>query len=165
MTTHSLAALAGLAGSLLAFVATPADAAGKGPEARAVERAIQLLPERPSVPIRVIDPDLAPDPEAIRRLDAFLVREKNGRLRQAIYLNRDCEVVANAIRGRDIDVAILAAVLRHEQEHLRDGSEQQARRAERDFFLALIRGGRVPVDEGAAYLNVLQAHYRLREGI
>jgi hypothetical protein len=127
-----------------------------------VERAIKLLPQRPTAPIRVIDPDLAADPEAIRKLDAFLVREKDGRLRQAIYLNRACAVVENAIRGRDID--ILAAVIRHEQEHLRGASEEQARRAERAFFQTLIRAGRVPVDEGVAYLNVLQTHYRLREG-
>lgn len=165
MKTHALAVLAGLAASLLVLVASPAQASRKGPETRAVERAIALLPQRPSVPIRVIDPDLAPDPEAIRRLDAFLVREKDGRLRQAIYLNGCSEVIENAIRGRDLDIAILAMVIRHEQEHLRGAREREARRAEQEFFRQLIRDGRVPVDEGVAYLNILLTHYPLREGV
>lgn len=132
---------------------------------RAVERALKLLPERPSVPIRVIDPDLAADSEAVRKFDAFLVEEKDGRVRQAIYLNGESAVVRNAIRGRAIDIAILAVVIRHEQEHLRGAKEPEARRAEQDFFRRLIKDGRVPVDEGVAYLNVLQTAYRLREGV
>lgn len=165
MTTHVRAALAGLAAAGLAIAApAPVQASRNGPEARAVGRAIKLLPQRPSVPIRVIDPNLAADPEAVRRVDAFLIRESDGRLRQAIHLNSECAVVRNAIRGRAIDIAILATVIRHEQEHLRGADEDQARRAERDFFRTLIQAGRVPVDEGAAYLNVLQTQYRLREG-
>jgi hypothetical protein len=164
MTTHSFAALAGLAASL-ALLASPAQASGKGPETRAVERAIALLPQRPSVPIRVIDPDLAADPEAVRQLDAFLIRESDGRLRQAIHLNRESAVIQNAMRGRDLDIAILAMVIRHEQEHLRGAREREARRAEQGFFRQLIRDGRVPVDEGVAYLNILLTHYPLREGV
>ena len=167
MTTRLHAALASLGAASLVFFAAASlvQASGKSPEARALERAIKLLPQRPDVPIRFIDPDLAADPEAIRKVDAFLVREKDGRLRQAIYLNRDCAVVQNAIQGRDIDIAILATVIRHEQEHLRGANEPDARRAERDFFRTLIQGGRVPVDEGVAYLNILQTAYRLREGV
>jgi hypothetical protein len=84
--------------------------------------------------------------------------------RQAIYLNRDSGVVQKAIHGRDLDIAILATVIRHEQQHLRGANEQDARRAERDFFRSPIQGGRVPVDEGVAYPNILQTHYGLREG-
>ena len=129
-----------------------------------LERALALLPQRATVPVRLIDPDLAADPEAIRRLDAFLVRERDGRIRQVIYLNRRSSVVENAMRGRSIDIAILAAVIRHEQEHLRGAGEQQARLAERDFFQGLMLAGHVPVDEAMAYLDVLRKHHRLREG-
>lgn len=161
--THILRA--GIAAGLLAFVvASSAAQTVKGPEGRTLKRALELLPERPTVPVRLIDPDLAADPDAIRRLDAFLVRERDGRIRQVIYLNRRSSVVENAIRGRTIDIAILAAVIRHEQEHLRGANEDQARRTERDFFLRLVQDGRVPVDEGLAYLEVVQKHYRLREG-
>ena len=116
-------------------------AAQKGPEGRLLERALTLLPQRAAVAIRLIDPDLTADPEAIRRLDAFLVRERDGRIRQVIYLNRRSAVVENAMRGRAIDIAILAAVIRHEQEHLRGADEQQARLVERDFFQGLMLAG------------------------
>ena len=84
---------------LLATVpSTPAHAAAqKGPEARLLERALKLLPQRPTVPVRLIDPDLTADPDAVRRLDAFLVRERRGRIRQAIYLNRRSSIVENAM--------------------------------------------------------------------
>ena len=154
-----------LAVSLLAVVAASSSAQSvKGPEGRTLERALALLPQRTTVPVRLIDPDLAADPEAIRRLDAFLVRERDGRIRQVIYLNRRSSVVENAMRGRAIDIAILAAVIRHEQEHLRGADEQQARLAERDFFQGLMLAGHVPVDEAMAYLDVLRKHHRLREG-
>jgi hypothetical protein len=164
MTTHLHAALATLTVAL-AVAASPCDAQNaKGPEGRAIARALKLLTKPPTVPIRVIDPDLAPDSAAIRRVDAFLVREKDGSLRQAIYLNRESSVVENALRGRDIDIAILATVIRHEHAHLAGASEEEARRVERDFFQGLIQAGRVPVDEGVEYLHVLVTAYRLREG-
>ena len=162
---HSTSALrASLAVSLLAVVAAWSGAQTvNGPEGRTLERALALLPQRATA-IRLIDPDLAADPDAIRRLDAFLVRERDGRIRAVIYLNRRSSVVENAMRGRAIDIAILAAVIRHEQEHLRGADEQQARQAERDFFQGLMLAGHVPVDEAMAYLDVLRKHYRLREG-
>jgi hypothetical protein len=164
MSINMHAALVSLAG-LLAFSApSPVQASGNGPEMRAVERAIRLLPERPMVPIRVIDPDLAADPEAVRKVDAFLVREEDGSLRQTIFLNGDSAVLRNAVQGRQIDIAILAIVIRHEQEHLRGAKEQDARRAEQDFLRRLIRDGRVPAEEGVAYLNILQTQYGLRVG-
>ena len=51
MTTRLHAALASLAAGLLALTATPCPvvASGQGPEMRAVERALKLLPERPAV--------------------------------------------------------------------------------------------------------------------
>jgi len=112
---------------LVTVPSTPAHAAQKGPEARLLERTLKLLPEPPSVPVRLIDPDLTPDPDALRRLDAFLVREANGKIRQVIYLNRRAAIVENALAGKDVDVAILAAVIRHEMEHLRGAGEREAR--------------------------------------
>jgi len=150
---------------LVPVLPTPANAVGaKGPEARLLQRALKLLPEPPAVPVRLIDPELAPDPKALRRLDAFLVVEPDGRTRQVIYLNRRSAIVENALAGKDVDVAILAAVIRHELEHLRGGSEPQARRAERDLFQRLIFVGEVPVAEGLAYLADLEQDRRIREG-
>ena len=152
--------------SLLLVVAawTPVDAAPKTPEARLIERAVKLLPEPPAVPVRLIDPELTPDPAALRKLDAFLVREPNGKVRQVIYLNRRTAIVENALAGKDVDVAILAAVIRHELEHLRGGGEREARRAERDLFQRLIFVGKVPVAEGLAYLADLEQDRQIREG-
>jgi len=165
---HAISALRfSLAVSLpLVFVlSTPARAAAqKGPEARLLERALKLLPEPPAVPVRMIDPDLAADPDALRRLDAFLVREANGKVRQVIYLNRKATIVENALAGKDVDVAILAAVIRHELEHLRGGGEREARTAERVLFQRLIFVGKVPVAEGLAYLADLEQDRQIREG-
>ena len=112
----------------------------------------------------MIDPDLAADPDALRRLDAFLVREANGKVRQVIYLNRRAAIVENALAGKDVDVAILAAVIRHELEHLRGGGEREARLAERVLFQRLIFVGKVPVAEGLAYLADLEQDRQIREG-
>ena len=101
---HAISALRfSLAVSLLLVTvpSTPAHAAAqKGPEARLLERALKLLPEPPAVPVRMIDPDLTADPDALRRLDAFLVREANGKIRQVIYLNRRAAIVENALAAR-----------------------------------------------------------------
>jgi hypothetical protein len=139
-------------------------AAPRTPEAKLLERAVRLLPESPNVPVRFIDPDLAADPEALRSLDAFLVRERDGKVRQAIYLNRRSAVVEKALAGRDVDVAILAAIIRHELEHLRGGGEREARRAERALFQRLMFDGKVPVAEGLAYLSDLEQDRQIREG-
>ena len=156
----------GLAVSL-SFVPVPSTrlqaAPPKTPEARLLERALKLLPEPPTVPVRLIDPDLTPDPGALRKVDAFLVREPNGDIRPVIYLNRRAAIVDNALAGKDVDVAILAAVIRHEQEHLAGGSEREARRAERDLFQRLMFVGKVPVAEGLAYLADLAQNRQLRE--
>ena len=113
--------------------------------------------------MRYIDPELAPDPDAIRRVDAFLVRELDGTIRQVIYLNRKSSLVEKALVGKDIDIAILAAVIRHEVEHLRGGGEPEARNAEREFFQHLMFVGHVPLNDGLAYLADLEQHHHLRE--
>lgn len=136
----------------------------KSADARALERAIRLLPARLDVPVRLIDPELAADPEAIGRLDAFIVREPGGGLRRVIYLNRRSAIFERALVGADLDVAVLAAVIHHEREHLRGAAEPEARRSEREFFHSLIRAGRVPVDEGLRYLTDLERDRQLREG-
>jgi hypothetical protein len=164
MPRHQPALRPVLVAILLGAFTIPAAAGGASPEAKALARALRLLPQRPSVSIRLIDPDLAADGDAIRRLDAFLVREPDGTVRQAIYLNRRSQMMEKAIGGRDIDVAILAAVIRHEMEHLRGGGEKEARRVEREFFQSLVFAGKVPTDEGLAYLRDLAQHHQLREG-
>jgi hypothetical protein len=143
---------------------TPVAAAPRTPEARLIERALKLLPEPCAVPVRLIDPELTPDPDALRKLDAFLVKEPNGKVRRVIYLNRRTALVDNALIGKDVDVAILAAVIRHELEHLGGGSEREARKAERDLFQRLIFVGKVPVAEGLAHLADLERDRQIREG-
>ena len=63
-----------------------------------------------------------------------------------------------------MDVAILAAVIRHELEHLRGGGEREARTAERVLFQRLIFVGKVPVAEGLAYLADLDRIARSARG-
>ena len=154
------------AASLLLVAASAPKAlahAPQGAEARVLERALRLLPTRPTVPIRLIDPELAADVEAISRLDAFLVRERNGEARPIIYLNRRAAIFDNALRGADIDVAILAAVIRHEMAHLGGAGELEARRVERDLFQRFVSDGQVPLPEGMRYLNALDQQPHIRE--
>jgi hypothetical protein len=165
MTSHMHALHLSLAAGVLALIAAaPSMAASpNGREGRVLERASKLLPQQPAVPVRLIDPELAADPWALRRVDAFVVREPNGDLRQIIYLNRRSAMVENALAGKAIDIAILAAVIRHEQEHLRGGTELEARKVEREFFQRLVFTGRVPLEEGLAYLHDLEQQHQLRE--
>jgi hypothetical protein len=161
MTNHLRAALARVLATLLVSVAAvPPAHAGQRPEEKALERAIKLLPDRPQVPIRLIDPELAPDPAALRPLDAFVVREPSGKLRQAVYLNSRSRIIENAVAGQNVDIAILAAVIRHELEHLRGGTELEARQVEMAFFRSLVRDGQVATNQGLAYLKQLKHHYR-----
>jgi hypothetical protein len=160
MTIHARLTCSAFALALV-FAAAPSHAqTPRGPEARALETALKLLPQRPTVPIRLIDPELAADPEAVRRLDAFLIRESDGKVRPAIFLNQRSALVQKALSGGRFDLAVLAAVIRHEQEHLRGGSELEARQVEIQFFQSLIRDGQVAADQGLAYLRDLSKQYR-----
>lgn len=124
-------------------------------EARALENAVALAALEPDVRVSVIEPDLAPDPEPLRRLDAFIVRESDGSLRPVIYVNRRSDILREAAAGSRLYVGVLAAVLHHEARHLSGASETEARRAELAFFLRLISLGQVPADLGHRYLQLL----------
>jgi hypothetical protein len=153
---HRRIALIAAVGLVIGASAPRADAqTPRGAEAQVLERAIRLLPARPDVPVRLIDPELTPDPDAVRRLDAFLVREADGRPRRVIYLNSRAAMFEKAMAGADLDVAILAAVIHHEMAHLRGAEEPEARRDEREFFQRLVFSGRVEPEEGLRYLAAL----------
>ncbi|HEY8550883.1 MAG TPA: hypothetical protein VIL35_13075 [Vicinamibacterales bacterium] len=120
-----------------------------------LERAARLAALPGGVPVRLIDPEFAPDPEPLRRLDAFVVREPDGALRPVIYVNCRSALIARAQHSA-VDVSILAAVLHHEAQHLRGASEPEARRAELEFLRTLLqREGQL--DAGRAYLQTLVA--------
>jgi hypothetical protein len=123
---------------------------------RALERARALVPLQQPYAVVLIDPDLAGDPDAVRRLDAFIVRENDGRLRPKIYVNRDSAIMQQATHGNDFYVSVLAAVIVHEFEHLNGGDEQSARAAERRFFEGLIAQGHVARSDGLRYLDLLR---------
>jgi hypothetical protein len=124
-------------------------------EARVVQRAIDLLTLEPGIEVVLIDPELVPDPESIRRLDVFVVNEPDGSVRRVIYVNRESDIVRQAADGSELHVGVLAAVIHHEAQHLAGASEQKARQAELVFFHALIASGRIPSDAGHRYLQQL----------
>jgi hypothetical protein len=115
-------------------------------EQEALRRALALVRVDSDVTVRLIDPALAPDANAIRRFDAFVVLEPDGSLRRAIYINRDSAIVRRAAEGSDLHVGVLAAVIHHEVQHLHGASEREARRAEREFFDALVARGQIASD-------------------
>jgi hypothetical protein len=108
----------------------------------------------------LIDPELAADAKAVGSVDAFVVREASGEFRQVIYINSRSAVMQRAMRGQTIDLAILAAVIGHEQEHLRGATEPEARRAERLLFQRMITAGLVPTDDGLRHLRDLAVYER-----
>ena len=110
-------------------------------EWRGVERALRLVTLDPRWRVALIEPDLAPDPELIARLDAFIVRENDGRFRPVIFINRRSAILQRATAGIALAVEELAAVIHHEAEHLAGGSEIDAREAERAFLQSLVGGG------------------------
>lgn len=121
-----------------------------------VERARALVPGPQPYAVVLIDPELAGDPAAVRRLDAFTVREKDGHLRPKIYVNRDSAIMQQAMHGDDFYVSVLAAVIVHEIEHLKGADEPSARAAERRFFEGLIAQGHVALSDGLRYLDLLR---------
>jgi hypothetical protein len=149
------------AASLLAMTTclTPtAEACGDGDdraERRVLQRALRLVRLDPGVTARLIDPDLAANPDAVRRLDAFVVREQGGEFRRVIYVNCRSQIVQQAAAGTDAYVIVLAAVLHHEAQHVNGATEADARRAEAEFFRSRVRHGDVSPAIGEAYLEML----------
>lgn len=127
-----------------------------GAERAVVNEALRLIPAGKTLSVAVVDPDLTGDPAAVRRLDAFVVRESNGEIRQTVYLNRESRIMRAAVKGSDFYVKVLAAVIHHEAAHLAGLDEPAAARAEREFFHELISKGLVPEAEGLAYLRCMQ---------
>jgi hypothetical protein len=124
-------------------------------EAIALQRALRLVTVDPSVRVVLIEPELAPDPEALRSLDAFTVRQADGTLRPVIYVNRQSAIVQAGASGSDFYVKVLAAVIHHEARHLEGASESEACRAEMEFFRSLVARGEVPSVAGLSYLQLL----------
>jgi hypothetical protein len=127
---------------------------------RVLQRALKLLPPSAVVPVRFVDPELIAEPDAIRRVDAFTVRDPDGRIRPVVYLNPRSAIVRLAKRGDDLHVGAMAAVIQHELAHLRGATEAEARVAEREFFRQLIYDGHVPSASGLACLTALQQEHR-----
>jgi hypothetical protein len=147
-----LAALAWLAISGFSITTLAAD---ERSESAALQRALRLVRVDPAVRVLLIEPELAPDPEALRSLDAFTVRQADGTLRPVIYVNRRSPIVQAGASGSDFYVKVLAAVIHHEARHLEGASESEACRAEREFFRSLVARGDVPSEAGLAYLQLL----------
>jgi hypothetical protein len=145
-------ALAGLAIGSLSIARLGAD---ERSEAVALQRALGLVKVAPSVRVVLIEPELAPDPEALRSLDAFTVRQTDGTLRPVIYINRHSQIVQAGASGSDFYVKVLAAVIHHEARHLEGASESEACRAELEFFRSLVDRGEVPAVAGLSYLQLL----------
>jgi hypothetical protein len=118
--------------------------------------ALKLVPGHHAWTVKAIDPDLTGTPSTIRALDAFVVRERDGSLRQLVYLNCESALFKAASDGSDLHVKLLAAVIFHESCHLRGMDEKQAGAAERGFLADLIQRGLLPTREGLAHLRQME---------
>jgi hypothetical protein len=127
-------------------------------ERDAIESARALVRGGQAYDILIIDPELAADPAAVRRLGAFTVRDANGRMRPKVYMNGESSILQRAARGERFYVKVLAAVLVHEIEHLKGASESVARVAERLFFSDLVAQGLIEESDGLRYLALLRRH-------
>ena len=129
---------------------------GPSPERRVIEQALDLVADPAAYPVVVIDPETVPDSAAVRRLDAFIVRDADGSLRHNIYINRESNVLQEAVKGSALYGPVLAAIIVHEQVHLAGGSEDEARRAESAFFGRLVANGLVRWEDGVRYRELLR---------
>jgi hypothetical protein len=120
-----------------------------------LQRALRLVRLDPGVTVRLIDPELAADPAAAAKLDAFVVREPGGELRRVIYVNCRSEIVRQAAAGMNLYVVVLAAVIHHEAAHVNGASEDDARRAEVEFLRLQLERGQLSPAVGEAYLQLL----------
>lgn len=141
----------------------PALAQGPPADVGQVMKAVALATGLAGVPAHVqvkpIDPELAADPAALRPLDAFVVRETDGTLRQVIYLNARSEMVRMAADEPAPYAHLLAAVIHHELQHLAGATEADARRAEAAFVRACVDRGTLPRSWAGRYVELL-AHHR-----
>ena len=139
----------------LAPAATDAQVPDTGRLSKAIARAVALADLPASVRVVAIDPQLAAEPAALASLDAFVVREADGRLRPVVYLNARSDLVREAARGSRLHTHLLAAVVVHEAQHLDGASEVDARRAEAAFIERLVRQQRVSPQVAGRYLEEL----------
>src|SRR3954453_23945117 len=129
---------------------------GPEPERQALRDVLEILPRDFDITVSIIDPEAVPDPAAVRRLDAFTVKEPDGSLRRKIYVNRESEVLREAMKGNDLYLKVLAAIIVHESAHLSGASEDRAQTAENAFFASLVARGLVNPSDGQRYLAALR---------
>lgn len=154
-----------VAALLLALTLIPSGANAQVPgEARlrkTITKAVGVAGLPASLRVVAIDPQLAADPGALEVLDAFVVREADGRLRPVVYLNARSELMQHAARGSRVHLHLLAAVIVHETHHLEGASEAEARRGEAAFIERLVREQRVSPQVADRYLEELNKAMRL----
>lgn len=151
----ALVLLLGLSACATGALRGPVRVTGPEPERRAIQDALRYVPEQITCPIAVLDPEAVPDRAAVSGLDAFIVEDPDGTLRQRIYINRRSPMLQEAVRGTEAFPQMLAAVIVHEARHLTGGTEQEARRAEWEFLARLIARGLMPEAQGQRYLAAL----------
>jgi hypothetical protein len=151
---HAIVLMVLCGGTLTSASAAAADCGGSREKA-VVAAALTFVPNAPRLKVRAIEPDLTGAPSDVRSLDAFVVRERDGSLRQVVYLNCESAMFKAAVRGDALQVKLLAGVIFHESCHLRGMDEEQAGAAERGFVADMIQRGVIPTKEGLAYLRLM----------
>ncbi len=134
--------------------ASPAAADCSGAREKAtVAAAVKFVPNAHHLMVKAIDPELTGAPSDVWKLDGFVVRERDGSLRQVVYLNCESAMFKAAAPGSVVHVRLLAAVIFHESCHLRGMNETEAGAAERGLLVEMIQSGLIPAKEGMAYLR------------
>ena len=141
---------------LVCFLAwmTPGAAFGSPdstPEDQAVERAVRLLPKRPSKVV-VVDVDGTPVlREKLGHTEAFVTDGLN-----TVYIRKQGSTLQLAVRKGGISDYALAAIIWHEMAHLDGAREDEARRQEEDLWMRFIVQRRVESVAGLAYLSTIR---------
>lgn len=126
----------------------------------AIARAAALAGVPEQVRVQPIDPELAADPAAVRKLDAFIVREQDGRIRPVVYLNVEAPLVQHVLRGTDEDLHVLAALIVHEVLHLKGASEAEASEGERQYIARMMQQRKITDVAASRYLQLLTGSER-----
>jgi len=141
--------------STLAGPSAAAADCGSRREMATIAAALEFLRDASVLTVKPIDPELTGAPTAVRTLDAFVVRERDGSLRRVVYLNCESALFKAAAQGSALHIKLLAAVIFHESCHLDGMDEADASAAERGFLADMIQRGLIPAKEGLTYLRAV----------
>jgi hypothetical protein len=125
---------------------------------RAISRAIEHLPRRPTRLVVIDANETKPGVrEMLLKLDAFTLRQDAIAMDgpKAVYLVKQSTVLEEVANGSRFYEYVLASIIWHEMAHLDGADERGARHAEEQLWTCFVRDGISDQITALRYLNAL----------